>query len=45
MGTGGTRRDVEWVGHLVKAFGWMMPGHVKFFRRPARRCEGLDVGL
>jgi hypothetical protein len=23
--------DVDWVENAVKAFGWMMPGHVKLF--------------
>ena len=23
--------DTEWVRHLVKAFGWMMVGHLKLF--------------
>jgi len=23
--------DIEWVRHVVKAFGWMMAGHMKLF--------------
>lgn len=23
--------DVSWVDHLMKAFGWMIPGDVKLF--------------
>jgi len=23
--------DVDWIGHTVKAFGWMMPGEVRVF--------------
>ena len=24
--------DKEWLGHMVKAFSWMMPGEVRVFR-------------
>ena len=23
--------DVEWLRHLVKGFGWLMPGHLRLF--------------
>jgi len=36
--------DVEWIGHTVKAFGWMMPGEVRVFPVAERAAAEAWVG-
>ncbi len=36
--------DVDWVRHAVKAFGWMIPGHVRVFANSDRDAAVTWVG-